>query len=100
MSILAYILDDMAERAKIFMNGGSQAVRLPKSCRFPDGVKEVNVRCDGGKVILEQADEWSEEFLALLRNPFEGEIPLPPRRRAKFRNPFTTPIPKSRKRSK
>jgi len=34
----------MAERAKIFQNGGSQAVRLPKSCRFNDGLDEVIVR--------------------------------------------------------
>jgi len=41
--ILMYTLT-MAERAKIFQNGGSQAVRLPKSCRFNDGLDEVIVR--------------------------------------------------------
>ena len=56
----------MARRAKIFQNGGSQAVRLPKSCRFPDDQHEVLVRRIGRRVILEPADEWSEEFLATL----------------------------------
>ena len=31
----------MSTRAKVFQNGGSQAVRLPKACRFPDGAGEV-----------------------------------------------------------
>ena len=56
----------MARRAKIFQNGGSQAVRLPKSCRFPDDQHEVLVRRIGRRVILEPADEWGEEFLATL----------------------------------
>lgn len=56
----------MAARAKIFQNGGSQAVRLPKSCRFSDNQREVLVRRVGRKVILEPADEWPQEFLACL----------------------------------
>jgi len=49
-------------RAKIFKNGGSQAVRLPKECRFPEGQREVIVRRVGRKVVLEAPDEWSETF--------------------------------------
>lgn len=56
----------MSQRAKIFTNGGSQAVRLPKSCRFPDGQREVLVRRVGRRVILEPADEWSSEFVDAL----------------------------------
>ena len=56
----------MTSRAKIFSNGGSQAVRLPKSCRFPEGQREVVARRVGRKVILEPADEWSSEFLEVL----------------------------------
>jgi antitoxin VapB len=56
----------MSGRAKIFNNGGSQAVRLPKSCRFPDGQREVVARRVGKKVILEPADEWDAEFLDAL----------------------------------
>lgn len=51
-------------RAKIFQNGGSQAVRLPKDCRFPDG--EVLVRREGRRVILEPIDEWPSSFRACL----------------------------------
>lgn len=58
--------DDMSGRAKIFYNGGSQAVRLPKSCRFPEEQREVVARRVGRKVVLEPADEWSAEFLAAL----------------------------------
>ena len=49
-------------RAKIFTNGGSQAVRLPKEARFPDDQREVLVHRVGRRVILEAADEWSAEF--------------------------------------
>jgi antitoxin VapB len=55
----------MAERAKLFKNGGSQAVRLPKDCRFPDQ-SEVLVRKIGRKVVLEPVDSWSPEFIACL----------------------------------
>ena len=56
----------MAGHAKIFTNGGSQAVRLPKSCRFPPDQREVLVRRVGRRVILEPADEWSSGFLQTL----------------------------------
>ena len=69
----------MAERAKIFQNGGSQAVRLPKSCRFDDGQEEVIVRRVGKKVILEPADTWSEEFLDCL-GAWQEDIPRPPQK--------------------
>jgi len=55
----------MSHRAKLFRNGGSQAVRLPKDCRFEDQ-DEVLVRREGDRVVLEPADEWSETFLACL----------------------------------
>lgn len=56
----------MAARAKIFQNGGSQAVRLPKSCRFSDDLREVLVRRSGRQVILEPADDWPKEFVQCL----------------------------------
>jgi antitoxin VapB len=65
MSIHAYILWCMAERAKLFKNGGSQAVRLPKDCRFP-GQEEVVVRRIGRQVVLEPVDSWPAEFVACL----------------------------------
>jgi len=56
----------MNARAKLFHNGGSQAVRLPKACRFPDDQGEVVVRREGRKVILEPVDEWPAAFVACL----------------------------------
>lgn len=78
----------MAERAKIFQNGGSQAVRLPKSCRFDDGQDEVIVRRVGKKVILEPADVWPEDFLECLGS-WKDDIPRPPQKAvAGKKNPF------------
>jgi antitoxin VapB len=53
-------------RAKLFQNGGSQAVRLPRECRFPAGEKEVVVRRVGRSVVLEPVNEWSPAFLRCL----------------------------------
>ena len=81
----------MAQRAKIFQNGGSQAVRLPKSFRFRDGLDEVIVRRRGRQVILEPADEWPADFLACL-GAWKDEIPRPPPRAIGSRkNPFGAP---------
>jgi virulence-associated protein VagC len=74
-------------RAKLFQNGGSQAVRLPKACRFP-AAQEVLVRREGRRVILEPADEWSSDFRACL-GAWRQEIPRPDQRRVRdLRNPF------------
>ena len=74
-------------RAKLFQNGGSQAVRLPKSCRFPAD-HEVVVRREGRRVILEPADEWPDEFRACL-GAWHAEIPRPAQRPVReHRNPF------------
>lgn len=56
----------MTLKAKLFRNGGSQAVRLPQSCRFDDESTEVVVRREGKRVILEPVDEWPEAFRACL----------------------------------
>ena len=66
----------MTARAKLFQNGGSQAVRLPKSCRFPDDQAEVVVRRVGRKIILTPVDEWSEDFRDAL-GAWDGELPRP-----------------------
>jgi antitoxin VapB len=42
----------MADRAKLFRSGGSQAVRLPKGYRF-EGQDEVAIYRVGSRVILE-----------------------------------------------
>ncbi len=51
------------KHAKLFMNGRSQAVRLPRDFRF-EGT-EVRVYREGRRVVLEPIlDEWGEEFWA------------------------------------
>jgi antitoxin VapB len=78
----------MSQRAKIFTNGGSQAIRLPKSCRFPDDQREVLVRRVGRKVILEPADEWTSEFVDAL-GTWTEEIERPATRPiSKRKDPF------------
>lgn len=62
-------------RAKLFQNGGSQAVRLPKACRFATQ-REVLVRREGRRVILEPVDEWSAEFRGCLGS-VSGDLPRP-----------------------
>jgi len=49
--------------AKIFQNGRSQAVRLPKEFRLPG--KEVNISKQGNKIILEPIESsWEQWFLS------------------------------------
>ena len=50
----------MLKIAKIFMNGRSQAVRLPKECRFNSD--EVWVQKQGDKVILSATEPGWDEF--------------------------------------
>jgi antitoxin VapB len=76
----------MSERAKVFQNGGSQAVRLPKRFRFHD--EEVIVRKVGKQVILEPADEWSDEFLACIGSWKEASPRPTSRKITRKRNPF------------
>lgn len=48
------------ETAKIFINGRSRAVRLPKSLCFSDDVKEVEVYRKGDMIILKpHRPQWS-----------------------------------------
>jgi antitoxin VapB len=49
------------ETAKIFMNGKSQAVRLPKECRF--NATEVGVRKVGELVVLYPLGDAWQNFL-------------------------------------
>lgn len=48
-------IDDVA---KLFWTGRSQAVRLPKAYRFEG--KEVRIRREGDRVILEPGEEGSD----------------------------------------
>lgn len=52
------------DTAKVFTNGRSQAVRLPKECRFKD--EEVYVKKLGDMVILiPKSDPWSSMLAGL-----------------------------------
>jgi virulence-associated protein VagC len=78
----------MAHRTKLFRNGGSQAVRLPRDCRFPDAQQEVVVRREGRRVVIEPLDVWPSEFLACI-GAWPEEIPRPKQSAsAKGRDPF------------
>lgn len=52
----------MVSIAKVFQNGRSQAVRLPKKFRFKGS--EVRISKKGDKVILEplERSKWPEDF--------------------------------------
>lgn len=63
------------QTAKLFINGRSQAVRLPKAFRF-EGVKEVSIERDGDAVILRPPKRPSIERLIAALSQFE---PFPER---------------------
>jgi len=51
-------------KAKLFQNGRSQAVRLPKEFRFQG--KEVNISRQGNKIVLETIESsWEQWFAAM-----------------------------------
>jgi len=49
------------QKAKLFMNGRSQAVRLPKDCQFPG--EEVIIQKHGDVVIITPQNKAWESFL-------------------------------------
>ena len=54
--------------AKVFWSGNSQAIRLPRTVRFPKGVDEVEVVAEGDGLHLRpvRAREFGKEFFAVL----------------------------------
>jgi antitoxin VapB len=52
----------MAQSAKLFMNGRSQAVRLPAEFRFPG--REVLIEREGDAVVLRAKPEGWDDFFA------------------------------------
>jgi len=59
------------QTAKLFLNGRSQAVRLPKAFRF-EGVREVMIERDGDAVILRPPKRPSIERLISALDEFEA----------------------------
>jgi len=76
----------MAQTAKLFTTGRSQAVRLPKAYRFEG--KEVFIRKEGNRVILsEKPESWDDFFSSPARvtEDFLVErVDLPPQTRKLF----------------
>jgi len=74
------------QTAKIFKNGRSQAVRLPKGFRFD--VKEVFIKKVGETVVLSpKPDSWKEFFLSKEKADPDFMInrkDLPPQKRQLF----------------
>jgi len=61
------------QTAKLFINGGSQAVRLPKEYSFPD-MAEVYIHKCGNKIILEPTrHSWAnlKRGIEMLPDDFE-----------------------------
>jgi antitoxin VapB len=52
------------EVAKIFSNGGSQAVRLPKNCRFDQDAVLVN-RIGNVVILMPKNDPWAPMMQSL-----------------------------------
>jgi antitoxin VapB len=68
----------VADRAKLFKSGGSQAVRLPKDYRF-EGQEEVLIHREGKRVVLEPMERtWSREFLDLAGSAKDFPYPEEP----------------------
>ena len=66
------------KRAKLFMHGGSQAVRLPKEFRFLGA--EVAIRKEGDAVILEPVKrDWKAFWEEIDRRRGDELLELPPR---------------------
>ena len=68
-------------RAKLFWNGRSQAVRLPKEFRFQGD--EVTIRRQGQRVVLEpvQRRAWPKGYWTSWKkvpDDFQAPPPLPP----------------------
>ena len=82
--------------AKLFKNGGSQAVRLPMECRFPDGESEVFARREGERVILEPVGTWPVGFFDQMRAGEQlvrsAQQPL-----SAWENPFAAKAPGKRR---
>src|SRR6266571_1534296 len=65
------------KKASLFMNGRSQAVRLPKEFRF-EGT-HVYARKDGNRVILSPVDDRIERLIALMgSSPDFPDVPREP----------------------
>ena len=72
------------DTAKVFTNGGSQAIRLPKDCRFTGDEVLVN-RIGSIVILMPKENPWQSmvDSLSLFTEDFlaGGIEPLPPQER-------------------
>ena len=54
--------------SKIFINGGSQAIRIPAEYKFADNVKEVQVERKGDCIILRAIQPSYENLMNAVNN--------------------------------
>ena len=79
------------KKARLFMNGGSQAVRLPAEFRFEGEVVYVRRDPVSGDVILSERPPYSwDEFMALRDGlgPDIEELDLHRETSVEYRDPF------------
>ena len=78
----------MAKTARVFQNGRSQAIRLPKEFRF-EGT-EVRIHREGDRVILEplSGEDWGEAFWEVF-GAFADDFDLGDRTRRQARELFS-----------
>jgi len=81
----------MSLTAKIFMNGRSQAIRLPAAFRFEE--KEVFIRRDektGDLILSRKPENWDSFFLALKNADIPADFLSPEDRKQDLqdRDPF------------
>ena len=58
-----YFGENKMERGSVFMTNRTQAIRLPKSMRLPDGVTSVDiVRRGRAWIIVPSNESWAEWF--------------------------------------
>ena len=64
-----------AEKAKVFMTGGSQAVRIPAEYRFTKDEVYIHRDAQSGDLILSEAPSgWDEIFAALDKAGFPEDF--------------------------
>jgi len=64
-----------AEKAKVFMTGGSQAVRIPDEYRFTTDEVYIRRNPQSGDLILSEAPGgWDEIFVALDQAGFPNDF--------------------------
>jgi antitoxin VapB len=81
----------MSQTAKVFMNGRSQAIRLPAAFRFEE--KEVFIRRDpktGDLILSRKPENWDSFFLALKGGDIPADFLSPEDRKqgSQNRDPF------------